>query len=107
MMAFIPPRLRKPLWNALAGTLFAAAWLVRGGPTWWISIMTVVVVAVRVIVMAPDRVQMNVMVCPATHDDSPSARDSLVVTVTGDPTNPPDGTTGFDSAVATGTASTV
>jgi hypothetical protein len=51
MMAFIPPRLRKPLWNALAGAAFAAAWLVRGGPTWWISIMTVVVVAVRVITM--------------------------------------------------------
>ena len=49
MMTFIPPRLRKPLWNALAGAAFAAAWLVRGGPTWWISIMTVVVVGVRVI----------------------------------------------------------
>jgi hypothetical protein len=49
MMTFIPPRLRKPLSNALAGAAFAAAWLVRGGPTWWISIMTVVVVGVRVI----------------------------------------------------------
>ncbi|HEY6277642.1 MAG TPA: hypothetical protein VIX86_15060 [Streptosporangiaceae bacterium] len=49
MMTFISPRLRKPLGIALAGALFAAAWLVRGGPLWWISIMTVIVTAVRVI----------------------------------------------------------
>ena len=31
MMTFIRPRLRKPLRNALAGTVFAAAWALRGG----------------------------------------------------------------------------
>ena len=31
MMAFIRPRLRKPLGIALAGTVFAAAWAFRGG----------------------------------------------------------------------------
>ena len=31
MMSFIPPRLRKPGLAMLAGVLFAAAWLVRGG----------------------------------------------------------------------------
>jgi hypothetical protein len=35
MMTFIPSRLRKPVVNALAGTAFASAWLVRGGPSWW------------------------------------------------------------------------
>ena len=38
MKKFIPPRLRKPGGIALAGVLFAAAWLVRGGPLWWVSI---------------------------------------------------------------------
>jgi hypothetical protein len=33
------------------GAVFAAAWLVRGGPTWWFSILTVVIVAVRVITL--------------------------------------------------------
>ena len=51
MMTFIRPRLRNPLWNALAGAVFAAAWLVRGGPTWWFSILTVVVVGVRVVTL--------------------------------------------------------
>ena len=41
-MAFIPPRLRKPAIYALAGVLFAAAWLVRGGPLWWVSITAVI-----------------------------------------------------------------
>jgi hypothetical protein len=49
MMTFIPPRLRKPIVTALAGALFAAAWLVRGGPLWWISILAVIATAVRVI----------------------------------------------------------
>ena len=51
MRTFIRPRLRKPLVTALAGALFAAAWLVRGGPLWWVSILTVVSVAVRVITL--------------------------------------------------------
>ena len=39
MMTFIPPRLRKPAVYALAGGLFAAAWLVHGGRLWWVSII--------------------------------------------------------------------
>src|SRR5262249_14889104 len=38
-MAFIRPRLRKPLRNALAGTVFAAAWALRGGNAWQLSIV--------------------------------------------------------------------
>jgi hypothetical protein len=44
-MTFIPPRLRKPAGAALAGVLFAAAWLVRGGPLWWVSINAVILTA--------------------------------------------------------------
>jgi hypothetical protein len=49
MTTFIRPRLRKPAITALAGILFAAAWLVRGGPLWWVSVMTLIATAVRVI----------------------------------------------------------
>ena len=49
MTAFIPSRLRAPALNALAGAVFAAAWAVRGGPLWWVSIMTGVATVVRVI----------------------------------------------------------
>ena len=49
MMTFIPPRLRKPAGIALAGVVFAAAWLVRGGPLWWVSILAVILVAVRAV----------------------------------------------------------
>ena len=42
MMRFIGPRLRKPAAYALGGVLFAAAWVVRGGPLWWVSIMAVI-----------------------------------------------------------------
>ena len=38
MMAFIRPRLRKPLGIALAGTVFAAAWALRGGHAWQLSV---------------------------------------------------------------------
>ncbi|HEY1346564.1 MAG TPA: hypothetical protein VGF54_16365 [Streptosporangiaceae bacterium] len=38
MMAFIRPRLRKPLGYALAGTVFAVAWALRGGHAWWLSV---------------------------------------------------------------------
>ena len=48
MTTFIRPRLRKPAVTALAGLLFAAAWLVRGGPLWWVSIMALIATAVRV-----------------------------------------------------------
>ena len=51
MKTFIRPRLRKPAVTAVAGLLFAAAWLVRGGPLWWVSIMTVIATAVRVIAL--------------------------------------------------------
>jgi hypothetical protein len=49
MMTFIPPRLRKPMAIGLAGVLFAAAWLVRGGPLWWVSIMAVILTGARAI----------------------------------------------------------
>jgi len=51
MTAFIPPRvpprLRKPAWIAVAGVLFAAAWLVRGGPLWWVSIPALIAAPAR------------------------------------------------------------
>ena len=49
MMAFIRPRLRKPLGIALAGTVFAAAWALRGGDAWQLSIAIVVTVLVSAI----------------------------------------------------------
>jgi hypothetical protein len=48
MLRIIPPRLRRPLLYAVIGVVFAAAWLVRGGHTWWISILALVVTAARV-----------------------------------------------------------
>jgi fatty acid desaturase len=48
MITFIPPRLRKPAWTALAGLVFAGAWLVHGGPLWWVSIMAVIATAASV-----------------------------------------------------------
>jgi hypothetical protein len=47
MMAFIPPRLRKPAGIAVAGLVFAAAWLVRGGPLWWVSIPALIAAPAR------------------------------------------------------------
>jgi hypothetical protein len=49
MTTFIRPRLRKPAVTVLAGLLFAAAWLVRGGPLWWVSILAVIATAVRAV----------------------------------------------------------
>jgi hypothetical protein len=49
MMTFIRPRLRKPMRDALFGTAFAAAWAVRGGPAWFLSIVIEVGVLVHVI----------------------------------------------------------
>ena len=34
MMSFIRPRWRKPAWIVLAGAVFAAAWVIRGGRYW-------------------------------------------------------------------------
>ena len=51
MKTFIPARLRVPLAYALAGAILAAAWLVRGGATWWLAIIVVVSVAPRVFVV--------------------------------------------------------
>jgi hypothetical protein len=48
MTTFIRPRLRKQAVTALAGLLFALAWLVRGGPLWWVSILAVIATVVRV-----------------------------------------------------------
>jgi hypothetical protein len=45
MTSLIAPRLRKPAVRGLAGTLLAAAFLVRGGHTWWFSIVIEVTVA--------------------------------------------------------------
>ena len=46
MMTLIRPRLRVPVVNALAGTAFASAWLVRGGPSswWWWTVIEVAVI---------------------------------------------------------------
>ncbi len=49
MLRIIPARLRKPALYALAGLAFAAAWLIHGGHTWFISIVVLVATAVRVI----------------------------------------------------------
>ena len=49
MIPSIPPRLRKPAWVAVGGVVFAAAWLVRGGPLWWVSITAVILAAARAI----------------------------------------------------------
>ena len=48
LLKVIPARLRKPLLYAVIGMVFAAAWLVRGGHTWWFSILVLVVTAGRV-----------------------------------------------------------
>jgi hypothetical protein len=48
-MAFIRPRLRKPLGIALAGTVFAAAWALRGGHAWQLSVAMEVTVLVSAI----------------------------------------------------------
>jgi hypothetical protein len=48
MMTFIPPRLRVPLLYGIAAALGAAAWLARGGKTWWFAIIVVVAGAVRI-----------------------------------------------------------
>jgi hypothetical protein len=49
MMAFIRPRLRRPLGVALAGTVFAAAWALRGGDAWQLSVAMEVTVLVSAI----------------------------------------------------------
>jgi len=49
MTAFIRPRLRKPLGIALAGTVFAAAWALRGGDAWQLSVAMEVTVLVSAI----------------------------------------------------------
>jgi hypothetical protein len=51
MTPSVPPRLRKPAGIALAGVVLAAAWLVRGGPLWWVSIMALIVTAIRSIAL--------------------------------------------------------
>ena len=57
MITFIRPRLRKPLGIALAGTVFAAAWALRGGHAWWLSVpmdVTVLVSAITTYVRAAE-----------------------------------------------------
>ena len=43
MMSFIRPRLRKPAWTVLAGAVFAAAWVIRGGPHWWLWVSLIAI----------------------------------------------------------------
>ena len=48
MMSFIRPRWRKPAWTILAGAVFTAAWVIRGGPHWWLWVsLTVIATAGR------------------------------------------------------------
>jgi hypothetical protein len=47
MRLTIAPRLRKPAVTALTGILFAVAWLIRGGPLWWVSILALIAGAAR------------------------------------------------------------
>ena len=49
MSTFIGPRLRKPLGIALAGTVSAAAWALRGGDAWQLSVAAEVTVLVGAI----------------------------------------------------------
>jgi hypothetical protein len=49
MTGFVPPRLRKPAGILLAGAVFAAAWLVRGGSLWWVSVLAVILAAARAV----------------------------------------------------------
>jgi hypothetical protein len=49
MMTFIRPRLRRPLGIALAGTVFAAAWALRGDHAWQLSVAMEVTVLVSAI----------------------------------------------------------
>ena len=54
-MTLIRPRLRRPLLIAGAGTVFAAAWALRGDHAWWLSVameVTVLVSAVTTYVRA-------------------------------------------------------
>ncbi|HUD80380.1 MAG TPA: hypothetical protein VMR00_21240 [Streptosporangiaceae bacterium] len=51
MMNFIPPRLRKPALIGIAGAVFSVAWVVRGGPLWWVSIMAGVATVIRVVAL--------------------------------------------------------
>ncbi len=49
MMRFIRPRLRKPVGIALAGTLWAAAWVVHGGNGWqWAIVAELGVIALAI-----------------------------------------------------------
>jgi hypothetical protein len=44
MMSFIRPRWRKPAWIVLAGTVFAVAFVIRGGQHWWLWVSLVAIV---------------------------------------------------------------
>jgi len=43
MMSFIGPRWRRPAWTVLAGTVLAAAFVIRGGPHWWLWVSLVAI----------------------------------------------------------------
>jgi hypothetical protein len=49
MLRFIRPRLRKPVGIALAGTVYAAAWLVHGGNGWlWAIVAEIGTIALAI-----------------------------------------------------------
>jgi hypothetical protein len=43
MKSFVRPRWRKPAWTVLAGVVFAAALVVRGGRDWWLWVSLVAI----------------------------------------------------------------
>jgi hypothetical protein len=52
MMSFIRPRWRKPAWMVLAGAVFAAALVIRGGRDWWLWVgLVAIIVAGRVFML--------------------------------------------------------
>ncbi|MBO0814912.1 MAG: hypothetical protein J2P30_07155 [Actinobacteria bacterium] len=46
MRSFIRPRWRKPAWTVVAGTVFAAAWIIHGGRYWWLFVTLIAVATV-------------------------------------------------------------
>ena len=70
MRTMIPPRLWKPLSRLLAGTAFAAAWLIRGGPSWFLAIvieMTVLAWAIAVYIQGGRNIEEGALA--ASHRD--------------------------------------
>jgi hypothetical protein len=75
MTSLIPPRLRKPAGYALAGTVFAAAWLIRGGHAWWLAIVIEITIIVPVVMSYRNGGQADALVGP-----TPDERQRLLAT---------------------------